>query len=72
MPWRKTNTSEPGAEIPLKSPKVFEWVKSIDTEGKISIYEDDFYVPGLSNRENDTRERNMLARFMGEGAGMYR
>lgn len=45
----------------------FEWVKSIDTEGKISIYEDDFYVPGLSNRENDTRERNMLARFMGEG-----
>jgi hypothetical protein len=45
----------------------FEWIKNIDTQNKIRIYEDDFFIPSLSAIENDTRERNMLAAFMGEG-----
>jgi hypothetical protein len=45
----------------------FEWLKTIDSKKKIKIYEDDFYIPSLTTIENDTRERNMLARFMGEG-----
>ncbi len=45
----------------------FHWIKSIDKQQKIEIYEDDFFVPHLSPMENDTRERNLLARFMGEG-----
>ena len=45
----------------------FEWLKSIDTKKKIRIYEDDFFDPNLSAIENDSRERNMLAKFMGEG-----
>lgn len=45
----------------------FDWVKKTDTQNKIRIYEDDFYVTTISALENDTRERNMLAAFMGEG-----
>lgn len=45
----------------------FDWVKKIDIDNKIKIYEDDFYVPNLSTKENDTRERNMLGQRMGEG-----
>jgi hypothetical protein len=45
----------------------FSWIKEIDIENKIQIYEDDFYVPSLTVKENDTRERNMLGMFMGAG-----
>lgn len=44
----------------------FEWVNSIDIEDKIQIYEDTFYVPGLSAMECETRERNLLAKAMGK------
>jgi len=49
------------------SPDFFDWLKKIDTDHKISILEDDFYIPTLSTMENDTRERNMLGQFMGKG-----
>lgn len=45
----------------------FDWIKEYDKEHKINIYRDSFYVPNLPPLECDTRERNMLARFMGEG-----
>jgi len=45
----------------------FEWLKDYDKDNKIKIYEDSFYDPELTVIENDTRERNMLARFMGDG-----
>lgn len=45
----------------------FEWVKEFDTDKKIHIYEDSFYVPTLTAIECDSRERNLLAKFMGEG-----
>jgi len=48
-------------------PSFFDWIKAFDTENKIQFYEDNFYVPGLGAREAETRERNMLAKFMGEG-----
>ncbi|WP_165023362.1 hypothetical protein [Dysgonomonas sp. ZJ279] len=44
----------------------FNWIKEIDIDKKIHIYEDSFYDPTLSTIECDTRERNMLARFMGD------
>jgi hypothetical protein len=56
------------------SGKVFEfdehvltWIKEMDKDGKIKIYEDHFYQSGLTTMENDTRERNMLAAFMKPG-----
>lgn len=43
------------------------WLKDFDRDGKMKIYEDDFHIPNLSPIENDNRQRNMLAGFMGEG-----
>ncbi|WP_033960520.1 hypothetical protein [Psychroserpens jangbogonensis] len=45
----------------------FEWIKAFDTDGKIVIYEDDFYVPELSTMECEVRERKMLSDKMGIG-----
>ncbi|TXD84964.1 hypothetical protein ESY86_04510 [Subsaximicrobium wynnwilliamsii] len=48
-------------------PSFFEWLKDFDSENKIEIYEDDFYVPELKAIENDNREREMLSKKMGIG-----
>lgn len=45
----------------------FEWIKEIDLDNKISIYEDVFFIKELSSIENDTRERKLLADKMGDG-----
>ena len=45
----------------------FDWLKEIDTEHKIEIYYDNFYVPEISAIENDNRERQMLSEKMGIG-----
>jgi|GEM_PF-215579 len=39
----------------------------VDVEKKIFVYEDNFYIPGLSPMECEVRERNMLSTKMGEG-----
>jgi len=48
-------------------PLFFNWLKEIDTEKKISIYEDNFYDPTINAMHNETRERNMLSKKMGDG-----
>lgn len=45
----------------------FSWIEIFDKDKKIHIYEDDFYDPSLSVKDNDTRERNMLGIRMGSG-----
>lgn len=45
----------------------YQWLKEIDVQNKIVIYEDDFYVPSITGMQNDTRERHMLANKMGLG-----
>lgn len=45
----------------------FDWVREFDKDNKIRIYEDNFHLPELSSIENDTRERQLLAEFMGPG-----
>jgi len=45
----------------------FLWLKSFDTENKISIYKDNFYDPDLNAMENEVKERKMLASKMGIG-----
>ncbi len=49
------------------APSFWEWIKNFDTKNKIEIYKDDFYDSTLTPMENETRERQMLANFMGEG-----
>lgn len=43
------------------------WIRKIDVQNKIKIYRDNFYLPELDTIQNDTRERNMLAKYMGAG-----
>lgn len=48
-------------------PTFFDWLKVFDTENKIEIYKDNFYVPELTTIQNDTRERYLLSQKMGIG-----
>lgn len=45
----------------------FSWLEAFDTDKKIILYKDDFYIPELSPIDNDTRERTMLGKKMGIG-----
>ncbi len=62
----KENRTWSGQKFEIKS-DFFDWLKSFDTENKIQIYEDDFYVKEISAIENDNRERKMLSEKMGIG-----
>lgn len=44
----------------------WEWIRAFDKDHKIRIYEDNFFIPDLSPIECETRERNLLAKEMGE------
>ncbi|HIJ96525.1 MAG TPA: hypothetical protein HPP94_12460 [Desulfuromonadales bacterium] len=45
----------------------FEWINMFDTHNKIVFYKDNFCMPDFTPMECETRERKMLATFMGEG-----
>ncbi|MFK7781392.1 hypothetical protein [Psychroserpens sp.] len=45
----------------------FVWLDEFDTENKITVYIDDFFIPELDAIQNDTRERTMLSEQMGLG-----
>jgi len=45
----------------------FDWLTTFDTDNKIEIYKDNFYIPELNAIQNDTRERYMLSLKMGIG-----
>lgn len=45
----------------------YTWLEAFDTEHKITIYKDDFYVSKMDAIQNDTRERTMLSEQMGIG-----
>jgi hypothetical protein len=49
------------------SDEFWQWVKDFDTQQKIEIYKDSFYVEGLTTIQCDTRQRNMLGNYMGKG-----
>lgn len=60
----KNNLTWSGNEFHIDT-DFFTWLLEFDSQNKIEIYEDNFYIPELSPIENDTRERNMLAKKMG-------
>lgn len=45
----------------------FSWVKEVDSQNKIVIYEDNFFVENLTTMECEVRERKMLSEKMGLG-----
>lgn len=44
-----------------------DFISSIDKDGKIDLYEDNFSMPELTAMENDTRQRQLMANRMGKG-----
>lgn len=49
------------------NPDFFSWLTAFDSENKVVLYEEDFYVPSLTTMECEVRERKMLAEKMGIG-----
>lgn len=45
----------------------YKMIGSIDTDKKIKVYEDDFFMKNLTPMQCEVRERNLLAQQMGEG-----
>lgn len=45
----------------------FTWINEVDSQNKIVIYEDNFYVENLTTMECEVRERKMLSEKMGLG-----
>ncbi len=43
------------------------FLKEVDKDNKILLYEDDFHRPELSPMQNEVRQRNMMALAMGKG-----
>jgi len=46
-------------------------IAEMDPAQKISVYEDQFYLPELQPIENDTRQRNKMAEFLGKEDGWH-
>jgi hypothetical protein len=44
----------------------WNWIREFDSQSKIVIYQDQFYVSDLTPIQCDTRERTMLSKKMGE------
>lgn len=45
----------------------FSEIKSLDTQHKITLYKDQFYIEGTAPMDLETRQRNMMAEKMGNG-----
>jgi hypothetical protein len=63
----QNRTSWSGHRFAFDESSFRAFVKSIDVEDKIRIYEDDFFNAALSPMENECRQRNGIARFLGTG-----
>lgn len=47
--------------------KFRELLSQLDPAGKIHVYEDNFHLPELSPMQNEVRQRNKMAEYMGNG-----
>lgn len=62
----ENNTTWGGEKITI-DPEFFKWIEEFDTQKKITLYYDNFYVPSITRMQMETRERNMMVEKMGEG-----
>jgi len=47
--------------------RFYALINSIDTDHKIKFLEEDFHIASLSPSENEVRQRELMAKFMGSG-----
>ena len=62
----KNRTSWSGKKYEFDEQAFLRFVREIDTDNKIKIYEDNFALPELTSMQNDNRQRTMMAEFLGE------
>ncbi|QJX47559.1 hypothetical protein HMJ29_11655 [Hymenobacter taeanensis] len=56
-----------GKKYAFNDDEFYKFVKELDVDGKIDIYEDDFHITQLSPIDNDTRQRRLMSERMGDG-----
>lgn len=56
-----------GVPFEFDEPSFRAMIAELDYQKKIHLYEDDFSLPNLTAMENDTRQRNLMAKEMGKG-----
>lgn len=63
----KNRKSWAGNPYDFDNKAFYQFVKEIDKDKKIILYEDDFALPNLNSRENGNRHRMLIAEKMGKG-----
>src|SRR5688500_11089456 len=63
----KRRVSWSGKKFDFDDEAFYSWVKEIDKDKKIIIYEDDFYNAHLTSLQNDSLQRTLMSKRMGEG-----
>jgi hypothetical protein len=63
----KDRTSWAGQPFSFDESGFKRLVEQIDKDKKIKVYQDDFHLQHLQPMENEVRQRNLMAEFMGEG-----
>lgn len=56
-----------GTPYPFNDSEFFQFVKEIDCESKIDIYQDNFHIGKLDPMSNEVRQRRLMADRLGEG-----
>ncbi|MEN4758779.1 hypothetical protein ABEG63_00395 [Chryseobacterium sp. C39-AII1] len=64
--YDKNNKTWSGNDISIPE-YVFDEIKNIDRQNKIRFYADEFYIGGHTPMELETRQRNLMGKFMGKG-----
>ena len=60
-------TSWSGLKFQFDDTRFRDLISRIDVGKKIQVYEADFYDPSLTPMQNEVRQRNMIANFLGKG-----
>jgi len=62
----KNRKSWSGSSYKINNEAFYTWLQQIDVAQKIKVYEDDFSIPKLTSIQNDSRQRNLMAEYMGK------
>jgi hypothetical protein len=63
----KDRISWAGNKYEINNEEFYAYIKTIDQQQKITIYEDDFHLPNLTSMQNEVRQRNLIAEKLGKG-----
>lgn len=67
----KDRISWAGNKFEFEEDRFRHWVEQVDTEHKITILEDDFHIADLNPMQNEVRQRNLMAAYLGVNDGWH-